>query len=312
MQRLVLKPKPPYDIRSHFETYDAPEPQPHLYENGVWRRALRLEEGKLVPVTVMLNDTVDDPVLRVEIHREVSKVERRQVIGKLRWIFNTDYDPGPLYEFMGFDPILREVRDRHRGLRPTYESIVYEAVIKAILQQQISLRVAYHMTGLLVRRFGDCVRVGGKKYWEFPSPQRLAHATPEELRACKLSRRKGEYIAGFSQAVAAGQFDPESLKGCGYEEIVERLTRFRGLGRWSAEMTIVTALGVKGVNPAGDLGTRKAISHFFFGGHLASEAEIREFTARWGDYKGMIAYYLIADGLHHIPSSLRIKRKVSQ
>ena len=33
---------------------------------------------------------------------------------------------------------------------------------------QISLRVAYHITGLLVERFGDCVRVGGEEYREFP------------------------------------------------------------------------------------------------------------------------------------------------
>jgi len=298
VQSLILKPRPPYDIRSHFETYDAPEPQPHLYENGVWRRALRLGDEELVPVMVTLNREVDDPMLRIEIHCEAGEAERRQVIEKLRWIFNTDYDLGPLYELMGSDPILKRVRNRHRGLRPTYESTVYEGVVKAILQQQISLRVAYHMTGLLVRRFGDCVRVGGGEYWEFPSPQSLACAAPGELRACKLSQRKGEYIVGFSRAVAAGQFDPESLKGCGYEEIVERLTCFRGLGRWSAEMTIVTAIGVKGVNPAGDLGTRKAISHFFFDDRLASEEEIREFTTRWGEHKGMIAYYLIADWLH--------------
>lgn len=52
----------------------------------------------------------------------------------------------------------------------------------------------------------------------------------EELRSCGLSGRKAEYIIDFSQAVARNEFDPESLKNCEHEEIVEKLTQIRGLG----------------------------------------------------------------------------------
>jgi DNA-3-methyladenine glycosylase II len=118
------------------------------------------------------------------------------------------------------------------------------------------------------------------------------------LRSCGLSGRKAEYIIGFSQAVARNEFDPESLKTYEHEEIMEKLTQFRGLGRWTAEMTIVTSINVENMSPAGDLGARKAISHFYNQDKLMSEEETRDFVGKWGIHKGIITYYLIEGYLH--------------
>ena len=63
-------------------------------------------------------------------------------------------------------------------------------------------------------------------------------------------------------------------------------------------MVIVTSIGLDGVNPAGDLGVRKAISHFYNNGELLSEGEVRSLTDKWGRWKGIITYYCIVDVLH--------------
>ncbi|PKP60331.1 MAG: hypothetical protein CVT88_03365 [Candidatus Altiarchaeales archaeon HGW-Altiarchaeales-1] len=297
-QIITIKPKPPYDIRSHWETYSSKNPQPQICENGVYRRALRIGNQKLIPFDVHLNDNVNDPRLDISIYSKVTESEQKELINKIRWIFNTEYDLNPLYKFMESDPLLKEIKNKHYGLKPDFCSKVYEGTIKAIIQQQISLRMAWTMTWRVIQKFGDCIKKDGQEFWEFPSPKKLSEAKIEEIRECKLSGRKAEYIIDFSKLVSENKFDSESLKKLNHDEIIDRVTQIRGLGRWSAETVIVTSIGFENMNPAGDLGARKAISHFYNKDNLMSEEEVRKFTEKWGKYKGIINYYLIADVLH--------------
>jgi DNA-3-methyladenine glycosylase II len=76
------------------------------------------------------------------------------------------------------------------------------------------------------------------------------------------------------------------------EKIIEILTQFKGIGRWTAELIVVTSAGKEAL-PASDLGARKAVSKFYFNGKLISEEELREFAKKWGKFSGIITYYLI-------------------
>lgn len=303
MKSLIIKPNSPYNVKSHFENYTSKEPskepQPCLYEGGVWWQALRLENKKLMPVEVALNENIDNPMLKVEIFKDTTESEDTEIINQIKHIFNTEYDLKPLYEFMDKDPILKKIKDDNYGLLPAgcYPSI-YEAVISVIVQQQISLKIAFHMISLIIQKLGDCIQVGDKTFWAFPTPSKIANTSISDLRTCKISGRKAEYIRDFSKVVANRTFDLESLKNLSHRDIVERLMQFRGLGRWTSEMVIVTSIGLNNVNPAGDLGARKAISHFYNNDKLMSENEVRTLTSRWGKYKGIITYYCIAEALH--------------
>jgi DNA-3-methyladenine glycosylase II len=205
---MIIKPKSPYNIKPHWENYAFEQPQPHIYEDGVWRRALRLGNKRVVPTEVEINEDVEDPRLKLSFYADLDKAERKEVVEKLKWIFNTEYDLKPLYSFMDSDPTLRELRNHHYGLKPSYISTVYEGIITAIIQQQISLRIAGHMARLLIQKFGEYIEVNGKEFWEFPSPQKLSQAKVEDLRSCGLSGRKAEYIIDFSTAAAQNEFDP--------------------------------------------------------------------------------------------------------
>jgi len=295
---IILRPKSPYNIKQHLENYGFKEPLPEIYDDGNWRRALRLKSGKLIAVEVEVNQDVDKPELKILIHSKIIKSEENEVIKKIRWIFDTESDLKPLYKFMDSDPILRRVKENNYGLKHCFYSTVFEGIINAIIQQQISLKVAFHMSSLLVKKFGEHVKINNKEFWEFPLPEKLANATVKELKSCKLSRRKAEYIINFSRAVAKKEFNPELLKKLSHNQIIEKLMQFKGLGRWTIEMVIVTSIGLEGVSPAGDLGVRKAISHFYNNDKLMSEDEVRKVTDRWGKYNGIISYYLIAETLH--------------
>ena len=287
-----LRPKPPYFFKPFLEPFSFDKPYPEVWDGEVWKRSLRLKSGKLVPLKVRSVGTKDKPKLEVVIQSRGSEGEKGKVRDKLRWIFNTDKNLTELYTFMDKDPTLKPVKQKLYGLRTFRNPTVFEGVIKSIIQQQIALIASTYMTNRLVEKFGDSVEVGGETFWEFPLPSSLAEANLRQLRECGLSRGKSHYIKNFSEKVAGGEFDVEGLKRSTGEEIVERLMEFKGIGRWTAELAVVTSTEREAL-PADDLGGRRAISNFFFGGNLISGDEVRKFTEKWGKFRAMITYYLI-------------------
>lgn len=288
----MLKPKSPYNIESHFETYLGEKPQPQVYVNRNYRRAIQVGE-KLVPIEVKLNEDVKNPELNVFIYSDLSKVKVKKTMEQTKWIFNTQLDLRPIYKFMEAKPSLKHLKKKHYGLRPERCPNFHEALIKAVIEQQISLQVAKEMTWQLIKKFGNRITEVDKEFWSFPKPEKLGQAEIEEIKDCKLSRRKAEYIKNISELVAEGEV--KIRKEQTREEFIQRLMKIRGVGRWTAEMAIVRYFGTGRTNPAGDLGVRKAVSKFLGKDEVVSEQKVRNQTEEWGEHKGLIAYYLLAD-----------------
>ena len=288
-----LLPTPPYDFDLQWKFYSSSdEPQPEVYKDGIWRRSFKIGD-RLVPVEVTSVGTVEKPRLRVNAFSKLDAKEKRYLSDKIADIFRLRDDLRALYDFMEQDEVLRKIKEKFYGLRPPgIGASIFEGAIRVIIQQQISLQVAYVMTGTLVRRFGEKIEIDGKPYYDFPSPQVLANTDENELRKCKLSRQKARYIRELALKVANG-YDLERIGGLDNEEAIEELMKFNGIGRWTAELILITTLGRMDLCVPDDLGARKAVSYFYFGGKLQSGDMVREFTERWGEFKGWIIYYLI-------------------
>jgi len=288
-----LLPTPPYDFDLQWKFYSSSnEPQPEVYKDGIWRRSFKIGD-RLVPVEVTSVGTVEKPRLRVNAFSKLDAKEKRYLSDKIADIFRLRDDLRALYDFMEQDEVLRKIKEKFYGLRPPgIGASIFEGAIRVIIQQQISLQVAYVMTGTLVRRFGEKIEIDGKPYYDFPSPQVLANTDENELRKCKLSRQKARYIRELALKVANG-YDLEKIRGLDNEEAIEELMKFNGIGRWTAELILITTLGRMDLCVPDDLGARKAVSYFYFGGKLQSGDMVREFTERWGEFKGWIIYYLI-------------------
>lgn len=289
---MVLRPNPPYDFSLRWELFSREMPNPDVYERGVWRRALRLKSGRVVPVKVRSIGTITKPRLEVLILSKIGQKQKLELRDKLVWIFNTKSDLTRLYSLMDSDPILTKVKDKLYGLKIFHYSTVFEGVVKSIIQQQISLVASWYIIARLVKRFGEKVEVSGETFYEFPTPSALARATLGQLRKCGLSRKKAEYVKNFSQKVASGDFDPEALKELSSERIIGELCKFKGIGRWTAELIVVTSTNRYAL-PADDLGARRAVSNFYFGGRMISGDELRRFAGRWGELAENVIYYLI-------------------
>jgi DNA-3-methyladenine glycosylase II len=146
----------------------------------------------------------------------------------------------------------------------------------------------------VTKTFGNILKVDDKVYYAFPKPEKIASATVEQLRECGLSYKKAEYIRDISKMIADGILDLEKFKG--YEdidEIINELSKIRGIGVWTAELTMLRGLQKFDAIPADDLGLRRVISHYYCNDRKISGEEARRIAQNWGKWKGLAAFYLI-------------------
>lgn len=90
----------------------------------------------------------------------------------------------------------------------------------------------------------------------FPTPEEIVKCEIATLRTAGLSQRKAEYIQGLAEKFAGGELSARMLLNASDEELLEKLTAVRGLGRWSVEMFACFTLKRTDVFSTGDLGVQ--------------------------------------------------------
>jgi DNA-3-methyladenine glycosylase II len=265
------------------------------YENGKFWQVLRIDDG-LVLAILEAAGSVDDPKLLVclKSNRKISRDSKEKARQTVNNILNLDLDLKVFYEYVRNDKILAEVIRQLRGLRGPTTPTVFEALVDSIIEQQISLNVAHVLETKLVKAFGESLSLDNEVYYAYPTPLRLASAGLQQLRKCGLSQKKAEYITGISGLISAGKLDLERFRDCDDAgEIVSELDKIRGIGVWTAELTMVRGMARMEVMPADDLGLRRTISHFYRNDREISSEEARKIGEEWGKWKGLAAFYLI-------------------
>jgi len=288
-----IYPKPPFDFELNCGVFGFDKPMPEVFEEGVWRRAIRLEWGKLIPVALRSIGTIDEPKIKVKTFQTATKQEKEELEKKLDEIFSFSQDLTSFYAFMDKDPVLRDLKLKFYGLKAgSIGTTVFESIIKSIIQQQISIRVAFSITNKMVTKFSEKIETEGIIYYDFPTPKQFSEATLEEIRFCGVSWKKAEYIKGIADKTAEGEFDPESLRSGSNEKVVENLKKFRGVGTWTAEMVLATGLKRGATVPAGDLGVRRTFTKLYSEDKILSEAEVRIIAKEWGEFTKDLVYYI--------------------
>ncbi len=304
---MSLYPKMPYNFHLSAMIFSGGDPQIRTYEEGIFRQVLDIQ-GTTVLVDVFSKGTADMPELYFTIRPDDVLAENgNAAAGNLiSSMFNIHEDLAPFYRAMEQDRIMTSLISQLRGVKSPTTPTVFEALVDSIIEQQISLKAAHSVENRLIRALGTPLALEDKVYYSYPTPRTLAEATDSIFRACGLTRRKGEYIRGVSQQILSGALDPESFMT--YPDtgmIISELTKIRGIGQWTAELTILRGLHRPDVFPADDIGVRRFISRYYLGEKKISSAEARSFAARWGAWKGYAAYYFeIADLLGISPSGL--------
>jgi DNA-3-methyladenine glycosylase II len=133
----------------------------------------------------------------------------------------------------------------------------FRSLVSSIIGQQVSGAAAKSIRDKFVALFnsGDGAN-GASEAKRFPTPEEIIQCDIATLRTAGLSQRKAEYIQGLSQKFANGELSARILLNASDEELVEKLTAVRGLGKWSVEMFACFALKRIDVFSTGDLGVQ--------------------------------------------------------
>jgi DNA-3-methyladenine glycosylase II len=293
--KLTLKPIPPFDFDLSATIFSDGDKQIRKYEKGKYWQVIRTND-KLILVAIRSVGTVDEPKLSVELKskEEILPNDKEKAKEIIYFLLNLKLDLNPFFEDVRNDKVMSALVRKLRGLKSPTTATVFEALIDSIVEQQISLNVAHSLAKKLIKTFGDTLEIANEVYYAFPTPQKLASATIEQLRQCGLSAKKAEYIKEISKLVSDRKLDLEKFKEYeDLEEIINELDKIRGIGIWTAELTMVRGMQKFEAIPADDLGVRRCISHYYFGGSKISAEEARHIAEKWGNWKGLASFYLI-------------------
>ena len=162
---------------------------------------------------------------------------------------------------------------------------VFVALAEAIVYQQLHGKAAAAIFARLCALFPHA--------HQGPTPERILRASDEKLRGAGLSRPKLLALRDLARRARAGEIPTlAEARRMDDEEILERLTAVRGIGRWTVEMLLMFRLGRPDVLPADDYGVRKGFAIAFKKRALPTRAELERRGARWKPYRTVASWYL--------------------
>lgn len=190
----------------------------------------------------------------------------------MRHLSSADPTLGRLMEIAG--PFRLEVRRIHNP---------FEALARNIVYQQLHATAAAAIHRRVLSLFGN----GGL------APEDVLGASEESLRGAGLSAAKLAALRDLAAKTIDGTVPSLArLRRMGDEEIVERLTQVRGIGRWTVEMLLMFRLGRPDVLPVDDYAVRKGFALAYGEEELPKPKELARYGERWRPFRTVASWYM--------------------
>ena len=183
------------------------------------------------------------------------------------------------------DPVIRDLIRRHGpcGLADAQHEDTFTALVHSIVSQQLSTKAA----ATIARRF-DGLFAGQ------PTPSAVAAVPDEQLRAVGLSSQKVRYIRDLCTRIVDGSLPLDEVNKLPDEDVIESLTKVKGIGRWTAEMFLMFRLHRPDVLPVDDLGILKAVQRAYRLRKMPNPERLTKIGEPWRPYRSVACWYLWA------------------
>lgn len=158
----------------------------------------------------------------------------------------------------------------------------FGVIARSIVSQQLSEKAASTIWGRVHDRVGV-------------TPEAIEAAPPGVLRKAGLSGRKVEYLTDLARATLAGDIDWDGIAALDDEAAIEQLVALRGVGRWTAEMYLIFALGRPDVLALDDMGVRASAGRMMGLGRSATRDELAERGESWRPHRSAASLWLWRD-----------------
>ena len=183
------------------------------------------------------------------------------------------------------DPVLAAIIERVGPYRLTFREPTFETLVRSIAFQQLNGKAAKTIFDRLVAAAGGSL-----------TPESILALTPDEMRAVGLSRQKLAYMRDLAERTRSGEIDFARLPAMSDEDVIEHLTRVKGIGEWSAQMFLMFALRRPNILPTADYGVRAAIMKNYRKRKLPDHKQIVKLARAWHPYCSVACWYLWRSG----------------
>lgn len=292
--KLKLKPESPFNFDLSAKIYSNGDPQIQKYEGGLYWQVIKLN-NKLVLIKLRSVGNVKSPELSLKLatDKNLSKediLKSKEIVSK---IFNLDFKLKHFYEDMNNDELMKKLIKKLWGLNSPTTQTFFEAMVISIIEQQISLKAAHNITNRMIKKFGDKLKIENQTYYGFPTPETFIKIDKEDLRRCGLSFRKSEYVIGFSECIVNNKIILDKFNDMETSDIIQELIKIRGIGFWTAELSVLRGMHRLDALPSDDVGIRRVVSHYYNNDQPISSDELGIIANLWGKWGGLAAFYLI-------------------
>jgi len=178
------------------------------------------------------------------------------------------------------DPVMAELIEHIGPITQPLETDYFESLASAIVAQQLSDAAAGTIWKRVVSVVGE-VR-----------PERFLATPADDLRGAGLSRSKVAFITDLAERVTDGRLDLAHILTLGDNEVVDALVTVRGIGRWTAEMFLIFALGRPDVLAVDDGALRTTVGWLYGIDGGADREHVAAIGEAWRPYRTAASLYL--------------------
>ena len=157
---------------------------------------------------------------------------------------------------------------------------IFESLAYSVVAQQLSTKAADTIGGRLVELVGSPL-----------TAEAIAACSAEALRGVGLSGSKTKTLLGLAHVALDGSIDLTALWDLPDEEVHRQLTALWGIGRWTAEMTMIFNMGRLDVWPVGDLAVRKGWGIIHRMEMSPTAEQIESMADHLRPYRSVVAWY---------------------
>ena len=226
--------------------------------------------------------------VRVRAESDSSELAAAYAVDRMRFALNLDHDLAPFQRAFRDDPLIGPVIRRQPWLRPLRRAVPFEALAWAITEQLIDGERATDIQRKLIWRYGRRSSCGS--YRDVPTAAVLADRAPAELAAVDLHPKRALAMIKSAREVARGRVD---LLAADPEPGWRRLLTISNVGSWTIDCLAFHGQGRDDMLPAGDLAYVKLVGRMARLGRRATENEVREFFAPYGEFAGLAGTYML-------------------
>jgi DNA-3-methyladenine glycosylase II len=180
------------------------------------------------------------------------------------------------------DPKMAALIERVGPYQMTYRDPDFWALTRSIAGQQLHVKAASTIFGRFEAACGE----------KGITPERVLALRETTLRKAGLSAQKSSYIRDLARHVRDGHILFDELHAMDDAQVIERLTKVKGIGTWTVEMFLMFALRRVDVLPVGDYGIRAAMQRVYELPEMPKPAQMHEIAEAWKPWRTVACWYL--------------------